>query len=92
MARFFKYKSTADLLAERQRLSRARRSVRGYAAGPGIVATVFLGISGAMLPGVDAFLQSLHQLNTTLILGIAYGWLGLGVYVLAATFAQLKER
>lgn len=82
----------ADLLTQRERLSDARAEVRAYASGPAIVATVFLGISGAMIPGADAFLQTFHQFNTTLVLGIAYGWLGLGAYAVIATFAHLTEK
>lgn len=81
-----------DLVALRQRLLRVRASVRAYAAGPAVVLMAFLGVSGAMLPGVDAFLQTFHQLNTTLILAMAYGWAGLGAYVVAATFVHLKEK
>ena len=82
----------SDLLAQRKRLSRARAGVSAYASGPAIAATAFLGIAAAMIPGAEVFLQSFHQLNTTLVLGIAYGWLGLGAYAVIATFAHLKER
>ncbi len=82
----------SDLLAQRKRLSRARAGVSAYASGPAIAATAFLGIAAAMIPGAEIFLQSFHQLNTTLVLGIAYGWLGLGAYAVIATFAHLKER
>ena len=75
----------------RARLQAARRSARAYAAGPALVTVVFMGISGAMLPGVDAFLQTYHQLNTILILGIGYNWAGLGAYVVASVLAMLRE-
>jgi hypothetical protein len=61
-----------------------RRAVRSYVAGPAALAILFLAISGAMLPGTGGFLQTYHQLNTTLILGIGYGWAGLGAYTIAA--------
>jgi hypothetical protein len=80
-----------ELVAEKQGLVRARRSVFSYALGPALVATAYLAVSGAMLPGTGAFLQSFHQLNTALILGMAYGWFGLGAAVVAGTFAHLKE-
>jgi hypothetical protein len=74
----------------RARLEMKRRSVRAYLTGPAVVGAVFLGISGAMLPGAGGFLQTYHQLNTTLILGMAYGWIGLGGYVISSVSAHLK--
>jgi len=53
---------------------------------------VILGISGAMLPAADGMLQSYHQLNTALILGIGYGWLGVGAYFAAALAGILKGK
>lgn len=81
----------ADASAARDRLEGMRRSVRGHFVGPAAVAILFLGICGAMLPGTGGFLQTYHQLNTTLILGLGYGWLGLGGYVIAAVLGLLRE-
>ncbi|MGQ0796954.1 MAG: hypothetical protein ACT4OI_03700 [Methanobacteriota archaeon] len=80
-----------ELAREHQRLTRSRKAIRGYAAGPAVVATLFLGLSGAMLPAVDVFLQTFHQLNTVLVLSLGYGWFGLGAYAGASAFALLGE-
>src|SRR6266566_3152070 len=52
-----------------------------YLIGPGLVAGFILGLSGMMLPGADGFAQTNHHLNTALILGIGYSWVGVGWYV-----------
>ena len=49
-----------------------------------IAAASFVGLAAAMLPGVDGMLVSFHQLNTALILGLAYGWAGLAAYAALA--------
>jgi len=80
-----------DASIARARLEMKRRSVRSFLVGPAAVGALFLGISGAMLPGAGGFLQTYHQLNTTLILGMAYSWVGLGGYVIASVAAHLRE-
>lgn len=80
-----------EMSLARARLEKQRRSVRAYLAGPGAVGAMFLGISAAMLPGAGGFLQTYYVLNTTLILGMAYSWVGLGAYVIAAIAAHLRE-
>ena len=69
-----------------------RRSVTRYLAGPAAAAIFVLGISGAMLPGTETMLQSYHQLNTALILGIGYAWLGLGGYAVASVLALVRPK
>lgn len=82
--------ASADVTVERARLEGMRWAVRAYLVGPAAVATLFLGISGAMLPGTGGFLQSYHQLNTTLILGIGYGWVGLAAYTILAILRAVR--
>ena len=51
---------------------------------------IILGISGVMLPGADDFAQTYYRLNTALILGIGYSWLGVGAYVAVAVAALVS--
>lgn len=71
----------AALASRRQRLLARRKYLNRYLLGPGIVAAVILGFSGIMLPGADSFAQTFHHLNTALILGIGYSWIGVGWYI-----------
>ncbi len=67
--------------SKRQRLNARRKFLGRYLIGPGLVAGFILGLSGMMLPGADGFAQFNHHLNTALILGIGYSWVGVGWYV-----------
>jgi hypothetical protein len=67
--------------AKRQRLMSRRKYLGRYLIGPGLVAGLILGLSGMMLPGADGFAQFNHRLNTALVLGIGYSWVGVGWYV-----------
>ncbi len=59
-------------------------------AGPAIVAIGYLAISAILLPGAGSFLTANYQLNTAVILGLSYGWPGLGLYVLLAVYMMLR--
>lgn len=61
------------------------------ALGPGVVATVYLGISAMMLPGIEGFAASSYVLSNALILTIAYGWIGLAAYALASFLLLVRE-
>ena len=78
-----------EMLRRREGLKRQARSLAKYFPGPMGIAVTILGVSAAMLPGVEAMLQDLHQLNTALILGFAYGWVGLAGYFAASSIAIL---
>jgi hypothetical protein len=67
--------------SKRHRLMQRRKFLGRYLIGPGLVAALILGLSGMMLPGADVFAQANHHLNTALILGIGYSWVGVGWYV-----------
>ncbi len=62
-----------SLVRERVGLREMRAQVRAAAAGPVLASLVFLAIAGPMLPGSDGFATSHYQLNTALILFLAYG-------------------
>src|SRR5437764_840865 len=63
-----------------------------FLIGLGGLAVRILGVSGMMLPGADTFAQNPpYVLNTALILGISYSWIGVGAYI-AATVAALVSR
>ena len=76
----------AGLGTKRDRLVRRRKFLGRYLMGPALVAAMILGLSGMMLPGADGFAQFNHQLNTALILGIGYSWVGVGWYVAATVY------
>ena len=78
--------------AKRERLLRRRKFLGRYLLGPAIVAAMILGLSGMMLPGADGFAQYNHQLNTALILGIGYSWVGVGWYVAATVYGLVGGR
>lgn len=62
------------LVRERIAVREARARVWTTAAGPVLLAVIFLAIAGPMLPGVDGFATAHYQLNTALILFLAYGF------------------
>jgi len=72
------------LVRRREQLKARAAYLTSFLKGPMIVAVGIFGISAVMLPGTEAMVQSFHQLNTTLILGFAYGWAGLAAYFAAA--------
>ena len=82
----------AKLGAKRQRLMARRKFLGRYLTGPGVVAAMILGISGMMLPGADGFAQTFHRLNTSLILGIGYSWVGVGWYIALTVYALVGGR
>ena len=69
-----------DLLRRRAGLRRHQDYLLHFLAGPVGLAVGILGISMVMLPATDVMLQTFHGLNTALILGFSYAWLGLAAY------------
>jgi hypothetical protein len=80
-----------EIAARRSRLIQRQKVLARYVAGPAAASAMILGVSGMMLPGSDGFAQTNFTLNTALILGISYSWIGVGAYV-AATIAALVSR
>jgi len=76
----------------RERLVQRRKFLGRYLFGPALVAALILGFAGMMLPGSDGFAQTNFQLNTTLILGIGYSWVGVGGYVAASVYGLVATR
>lgn len=76
----------SGLSTRRDRLVARRRFLGRFLIGPGVVAGFILGLSGMMLPGADGFAQYNHQLNTALILGIGYAWIGVGWYIATTVY------
>jgi len=81
-----------DAYAKRDRLLHRRKFLGRYLVGPATVAAFILGLSGMMLPGVDGFAQTNHHLNTALILGVGYSWVGVGWYIAATVYALVSAR
>jgi hypothetical protein len=54
--------------------------------GPSIAAAMYVGIAAMLLPGVGGFLETNFILNTSVILFLSYGWLGLILYALLSIF------
>ncbi len=93
-ARTVHAKSTATL-GDSRRLSKLRTKrdgITSYFAGPALAAIGVVGISGAMLPGSDAFLQTYFQLNTALLLGLAYTFVGIAAYVAASILLVVRSK
>jgi hypothetical protein len=59
--------------------------------GPSIVAVGYVAISAMMLPGITGFLQTNFVLNTSIILALSYGWLGLISYALLSVYSVLRQ-
>ncbi len=76
-----------SLATRRSQLITRQKYLGAFLLGPGLVAALILGVSGMMLPGADGFAQYNYQLNTALILGISYAWIGVGAYVAATVYA-----
>lgn len=81
--------------SDTKRLSALRKKRDGlvaYFAGPALASIGAVGISAAMLPGSDAFLQSYWQLNTSLLLGLAYTFIGIAAYVAASVLLVVRSK
>jgi len=68
------------LLHRREELGRRQLTLMKFFPGPSAVAIAFIALSAIMLSATDAMMFTLHSINTTLILGFAYGWVGLAAY------------
>ena len=80
-----------EIAIRKSRLVQRQKFLARYVVGPAAASAVILGLSGMMLPGSDGFAQTNFTLNTALILGISYSWIGVGAYI-AATIAALVSR
>src|SRR5256712_4308071 len=80
-----------EIAVRRTRLIPRQRLPGRLVIGPAPASAFILGASRMMLPGADGFAQSQLILNSALILGISYSWIGIGAYV-AATVAALVSR
>jgi hypothetical protein len=87
-------KRVSSLLGSKQ-LAALRKKRDGIAyifGGPALAAIGAIGISAAMLPGSDAFLQTSYQLNTTLLLGLGYTFVGIAAYVAASILLMTRTK
>ncbi len=73
-------------------LQKRRDGLVSYFAGPALAAIGAIGVSAAMLPGSDAFLQSYFQLNTSLLLGLGYSFVGIAGYVAASFLLLVRNK
>src|SRR5437899_9337393 len=81
-----------EIASRKSRLVQRQKLLGRYVVGPAAAAAIILGVSAMMLPGADTFAQNPpYVLNTALILGISYSWIGVGAYI-AATIAALVSR
>lgn len=62
-----------EFVGERIALREARARAWTLVAGPIVTCLLFLGIAGPMLPGSGGFAAAHYQLNTALVLFLAYG-------------------
>ena len=73
-------------------LKKKRDGLIGYVAGPVLASIGAIGISAAMLPGSDAFLQTYYQLNTALLLGLGYTFAGIAAYVAVSVLLLVRSK
>jgi hypothetical protein len=73
-------------------LRKKRDGLIGYVAGPALASIGVIGVSAAMLPGSDNFLQTYSQLNTSLLLGLAYTFVGIAAYVAASVLLLVRSK
>lgn len=73
-------------------LQKKRSGLIGYVAGPVLASIGAIGISAAMLPGSDAFLQTYYQLNTALLLGLGYTFAGIAAYVAVSVLLLVRSK
>ena len=85
-----------DMVTRYQSLESARNRVWTSVLGPLIVSLWFLAGAAAMLPGAAGFAQTNFQLNTMLVLFLAYSWLLLLSWAVASVVmlpsASLQRR
>lgn len=74
-----------ELVHRRTGLRRHQAFLARFLLGPAAMAVFILGVSMAMLPASEGMFQSSSQLNTAVILGFAYGWVGLAGYFAASS-------
>lgn len=77
-------RTVALLRREWEEIRGARSRIRVAAAGPVLASLAFLFLAAAMLPGSEGFAVQNFQLNTGLILFLAYGWVFLVAWGIAA--------
>lgn len=86
-----------QLVSERVALREARARVWATVAGPVVLCLAFLAIAGPMLPGSGPFATAHYQMNTALVLFLAYGlaplvaWCALGLVMLGAPGRRSPE-
>src|SRR5438132_11346851 len=82
-----------EIAVRRTRLIQRQKLLGRFIIGPAAAAAFILGVSGMMLPGAgdNGFAQAQYVLNSALILGMSYSWIGIGAYI-AATVAALVSR
>ena len=71
-------------------LRKKRDGIAYYFGGPALAAIGAIGLSAAMLPGSDVFLQSYWQLNTSLLLGLGYTFAGIAAYIAASVLLMTR--
>lgn len=75
-----------------EKWKKRRAEVPAFFAGPALVAVAIMGICAALLPGADAMLQSSHELNTSIILGIGYAYGGIALYAALSVYGILRRK
>ena len=80
-----------EMIRRREAVRKQRRLLAGFLPGPLVLACIVLGISAAMLPAVEGMLETYFELNTALILGLAYSWIGIAAYFVAALVAVIRQ-
>ncbi len=87
-------KRVASLMDSKQlaALRKRRDGIAYFFGGPALAAIGAVGISAAMLPGSDVFLQTSYTLNTALLLGLGYTFVGIAAYVAASILLMTRAK
>jgi len=87
-----------ELLAQKQAVVDARRALWPAMTGPIAVSMLFVAIASVMLPGSEGFATAHFQLNTTLVLFLAYGlpllllWAVIAVSFVSGSLREVSRR
>jgi hypothetical protein len=66
-------------------------AVSAYFLGPALLEAGIIGICSVILPGADAFLQTYNQVNTAILLGIAYSYPGVVLYTALSMYGIISR-
>jgi len=89
VSRIREQRKASQVLTNRQE---QRADVAGFFLGPALIDIGIIGLCAIVLPGAEGLLQGYNQLNTALLLGLAYSYTGVALYTVLSVYALLTNR